>query len=87
MAKQPANVLVYGTDWCEDTQASRNHLDMLGVPYQYINIEQDPASQEWVKQQNGGKQKTPTIKIGGQILVEPSEPELEKAVRAAGVMG
>lgn len=87
MANQPPTVLVYGTNWCEDTQASRNHLDMLGVQYRYIDIEQDPASQEWVKRQNGGKQITPTIKIGDRILVEPSEPELEAAVRAEGVMG
>ena len=80
------DVVVYGTDWCEDTEATRNHLDSFGVPYQYINIEQDPKAQDWVKQQNGGKQRTPTLNIQGQILVEPSERDLQLALRGRGLM-
>lgn len=80
------DVKVYGADWCEDTQATLHQLDSLGVPYQYINVEQEPGAAEWVKQQNAGKQKTPTLDIRGQILVEPSEQELEEALRGRGLM-
>jgi glutaredoxin len=80
------SVKVFGADWCEDTQATRNHLDSLGVPYQYINVEQDAKARDWVKQQNNGKQKTPTVDIGGKILVEPDEQELEQALRGTGLM-
>ena len=79
-------VKVYGADWCEDTQATLNHLDSFGVPYQYVNVEKDPGAQDWVKQQNGGKQKTPTLDIDGQVLVEPDERELELALRGKGLM-
>jgi mycoredoxin len=79
-------VKVFGTDWCEDTQATRNHLDTLGVAYRYIDVEEDAGAQEWVKEQNGGKQKTPTVEIGGTILVEPDERELEEALRGRGLM-
>jgi glutaredoxin len=81
-----SRVKVYGTDWCEDTQATRNQLDSLGVPYDYINIEKDPKATDWVKRQNGGKQKTPTVDIEGQILVEPDEPQLEAALHGRGLM-
>jgi glutaredoxin len=80
------DVRVYGADWCEDTQATRNHLDSLGVPYQYIDVEKDAQAQAWVKQQNGGKQKTPTVDIQGEILVEPRERDLELALRGRGLM-
>lgn len=79
-------VKVYGADWCEDTHATRGHLAGFGVPYEYVNVEQDPAAQAWVKQQNGGKQKTPTVDVGGQILVEPDETELATALRGKGLM-
>ena len=79
-------IKVYGADWCEDTQATLNHLDSFGVPYQYVNVEKDPRAQDWVKQQNGGKQKTPTLDIDGQVLVEPDERELEQALRGKGLM-
>src|SRR5205814_1675557 len=34
-------ITVYGADWCEDTQRSMRHLRRLGVPYRYINIDED----------------------------------------------
>ena len=37
-----------------------------------------------MKKQNGGKQKTPTLNIDGQVLVEPGERELELALRGKG---
>jgi mycoredoxin len=81
-----AAIKVFGTDWCEDTQRSREQLDELGVDYEYINIEEDPAAEAWVKQQNGGKQKTPTIDLGGRIVIEPSNEELEETLRASGML-
>jgi glutaredoxin len=79
-------IKVYGTNWCEDTEATRHHLDALGVPYQYIDIEQDPAATAWVKQQNHGKQQTPTVDIQGTILIEPSDQDLEQALRGRGLI-
>ena len=64
---------MYGADWCEDTTATRNHLDSLGVQYQYVDVDADPQAKAWVEQQNGGKQKTPTLDVAGRVLVEPDE--------------
>lgn len=77
---------VYGTDWCDDTHRTRNHLDALGMPYQYINIDEQPGAATWVKQQNDGKQKTPTVKLQGLVLSEPSDAELDAALRRQGLM-
>jgi glutaredoxin len=79
-------VEVYGADWCGDTQRTRRHLDNLGIAYQYINIEQDQQAATWVKQQNEGKERKPTVKIGQQVLAEPSNPELERALRQEGLL-
>jgi glutaredoxin len=65
-------VEVYGADWCVDTQRTRRALDSLGIAYQYINIEQDRQASTWVKQQNDGKERKPTVKIGQQVLAETS---------------
>lgn len=77
---------VYGADWCGDTQRTRRHLDRLGVVYQYINVEQDLQASAWVKQQNDGKERKPTVKIGAQVLAEPSDEALEQALRQSGLM-
>jgi glutaredoxin len=79
-------VEVYGADWCGDTQRTRRHLDRLGVAYHYINVEQVAQASEWVKQQNDGKERKPTVKIGEQVLAEPSDQALEHALRQEGLV-
>jgi glutaredoxin len=79
-------VVVYGTDWCEDTQETRQHLDSQNVAYQYVNIEQDSQAQKWVLDQNDNQQKTPTVNVSGFVLSEPSNAELDIALRRQGVV-
>ncbi|MGI8653779.1 MAG: glutaredoxin domain-containing protein [Pyrinomonadaceae bacterium] len=75
-------VEVYGADWCGDTKRTLRHLDALGVDYKYIDVEQDAAASAWVKEQNNGKERKPTVKLGDtEVLSVPSDAELETALR------
>jgi hypothetical protein len=49
-------------------------------------VEQDKQASEWVKQQNDGKERKPTVKIGEQVLAEPSDQALEQALRQEGLV-
>jgi len=75
-------ITVYGADWCEDTQRSLRHLRRLGVPHQYINIDEDLDALERAKALNGGRRRTPTIDLGfgGAPLVEPDNDALSAAL-------
>jgi glutaredoxin len=77
-------VKVYGADWCGDTQRSLRRLDALGVAYDYVDVEQDAQAARWVTEQNDGKERKPTIKIGEQVLSVPSDEELERVLRSTG---
>ena len=79
-------VKVYGADWCGDTRRTREYLDRLGAQYQYVNIEQDEAAAAWVREQNGGKERIPTVDIAGQVLSVPTDHELTSALRERGLM-
>lgn len=79
-------VKVYGADWCGDTKRTLKALDGLGVAYDYINVEQDEQASRWVKQQNDGKERKPTVVVGEQVLSVPSEQELESALRDEGAL-
>jgi mycoredoxin len=79
-------VTVYGADWCGDTKRTRRQLDELGVAYDYIDVEQDEEASRWVKQQNEGKERKPTIKLGEQVLSVPSNEELESVLRDKGIV-
>ena len=74
-------VKVYGADWCGDSKRTLEQLDSLGVAYDYIDIEKDEQAAQWVREQNDGKERKPTVKLGEQILSTPSNQELETALR------
>lgn len=80
-------VQIYGADWCGDTRHAREHLDSLGVAYDYVNVEQDEKAADWVKQHNDGKERKPTIKVGARVLSAPNDQELESALRENGLIG
>lgn len=73
-------IKVYGADWCGDTKRTLKYLDNLKVDYEYIDVEQDASASEWVKSQNDGKERIPTLLVGSQVLSVPSESELEAAL-------
>jgi mycoredoxin len=74
-------IKVYGADWCPLTINAKRHLDALGVPYTYIDVDDDPAASEWVKRQNGGREKKPTFDIEGEVLTAPSRAVVEEKLR------
>ena len=79
-------VKVYGADWCGDSKRTLEHLDELGVAYDYVDIEQDEQAARWVREQNDGRERKPTIKLGERILSTPSNQELETALRENGLI-
>jgi mycoredoxin len=79
-------VKLYGADWCEDTRRARAFLDGLGVSYEYVDVEQDERAAQWVREQNGGVERKPTVDVAGQILCTPSDHELTSALRERGLM-
>ncbi len=79
-------IKVYGADWCSMTTKTLAHLEKVGVPFDYIDVEADEAASQWVKDQNGGKEKKPTLDLGGKVLSEPSNAQLDSALREAGLL-
>ena len=72
-------------DRCRERRVHQHDIRHdAGIDYEYINIEEDPEAREWVKQQNDGKEKKPTVQIGDTILSEPSDEELEGVLTASG---
>lgn len=78
-------ILILGRDTCEDTNRSRGHLHLLGIPYVYRNVEIDADADAWNRSYNDGQRVTPVILVGDPdnptaVLIEPSDADLEAAV-------
>ncbi len=70
-------ITMYATTWCGDCRSAKRWFDTHGIPYEYINIEEDERAAEYVRQVNGGSRSVPTIVFpDGSILVEPNARDL-----------
>ena len=77
------SLTVFGYDWCDDTTASREWLSARGVPFTYVNMDEDQAAKAAVR--GAGYLASPTIVTpSGAVVVEPSEAELEALVATLG---
>ena len=72
-------ITVYGAYWCPDCRRSKKFLGENFVPFNWVDIEQDKAGEEFVLQKNNGKRIIPPVVFeDGSFLVEPSNAELAK---------
>ncbi len=72
-----AEIKVYGAPWCPDCRRSKQFLGEQRIPFDWIDIDRDPAAAALVREKNRGKQIIPTIVFpDGSFLAEPSNAEL-----------
>jgi mycoredoxin len=81
-----APVVVYGTGWCAASQMVRRHLDRLGIPYLYVDLEYSPQAAARLSWLTGGYVSHPTVSVAGELLVEPTMRELDWALSRAGLL-
>jgi thioredoxin reductase (NADPH) len=71
------DITVYGAPWCPDCKRSKAFLSAHRVPYDWVDIDQDPAGLARVRELQGGGQTIPTIVFpDGSTLLEPSDDQL-----------
>ena len=82
-----AAVTVFGADWCPDCRRSKKLLDRLAIPCVWRDTEADDAALQEMLALNGGRQSIPVVRLpDGQLLTEPSDPDLRRALGAAGLL-
>lgn len=82
--RAPGRPKVYTTPWCGDCLMAKAVLDRVGVDYEEIDIDSDPAAAATVVRINGGYRTVPTILLpDGRVLVEPSRQTLLSALGVA----
>lgn len=83
MTESGVQITLYGTVWCSGTWFARSLLDEQRIPYQWVDIDQDPQAAAYVEEINKGYRSVPTIIFpDGSILVEPSQSELQHKLKA-----
>jgi thioredoxin reductase (NADPH) len=74
-----AVVKVYGAPWCPDCKVSKRFLAEHRVPYEWIDIDEDPDGLRFVEElQKGGRTIPAIVFEDGSYLLEPSNDELAR---------
>jgi mycoredoxin len=64
---------MYSTTWCGYCHRLKSQLDREGIAYEVVDIEQDRASETFVKSVNNGNAVVPTLRFDdGSTLTNPS---------------
>lgn len=77
--KQP-NVSIYGSKTCGDTTRAMRILQDRDIAFEFKDVDLSPELNEYIANLNNGTRKMPTIQIDNEILINPSDRELVKAV-------
>ncbi len=83
--EETGTIILYGTNWCGGSRRCRLLLEDHGIPYQWVDIDQDEQGRKLVEKINHGFQSVPTLVWpDGTSLTEPTETELVKKLGLPG---
>lgn len=74
-------VKIYSTTWCVYCRMAKDYFDKLKVPYQEINLEQDPAAMQYIMNRSGSAG-VPQIEIGNELILGFDRPRIDQALAA-----
>ena len=82
----PAEIVMYSTTWCGYCRRLKNQLKSVGIGWEEIDIEQDPASADFVASVNEGNHVVPTVHFAdGSTLTNPSLNEVQDKIATLNV--
>ena len=77
------SLTVYSTTWCGYCTRLKAQLRRSGVEFAEVNIEEDPASEAFVKDVNAGNAVVPTVRFAdGSTLTNPSLKAVQEKLAA-----
>ena len=74
------SITVYGADWCGDCIRAKRVLDRTGTSYEWIDVDVIAGAADEARRISGRKNIPVVVMPDGSILVEPTDPELERAI-------
>ncbi|HWO42827.1 MAG TPA: UXX-star (seleno)protein family 1 [Candidatus Eisenbacteria bacterium] len=63
------DVLIFGQDLCPYTSAAREEFARRKVPFEYVNVLNDPAGLERMLRYSGGRRQIPVIVENGKVTI------------------
>lgn len=75
-------VTMYSTTWCGYCRRLKREMTAAGIPFQEVDLDDDPSHDDKIIARTGGYRTVPTLEVRGELLVNPSIREVEAALGA-----
>ena len=76
---------MYSTPWCGYCHRLKSQLDREGIPFEIVDIEQDPSAAGIAMKVNDGNQTVPTLVYSdGSAMTNPSLAQVKEKLAALG---
>jgi glutaredoxin len=72
---------MFGAAWCIDCRRTKKQLDELGVAYDYVDLEADPAAADVARAISGRTQIPVVVYPDSTHHVEPTNADVESKLR------
>ena len=79
-------VEVLGAAWCVDTARTLRCLRRVRVPFDAIDVDDHLDGLQEVARVTGGKRRTPVVRVGTRVLIEPSNAALVHALEEESLL-
>lgn len=74
---KPTAIVMYSAAWCSDCRRAKRFFEKHQIPYENVDVDENPDVDPFVKELNNGNRVVPTIIFpNGDIMVEPSNAQL-----------
>lgn len=74
--------MMYTTSWCPDCTRVKRLFERSGISFEEVDVDRTEGAEDRMKAANGGSRKVPTVLIGAEVLIEPSNGEVLRALQA-----
>jgi glutaredoxin len=75
-----ADIVMYGADWCGDCFRAKRMFERHGTEFRWIDVDEDADAKEEAIRISGRRNIPVIVFPEGDVLVEPTDPELEQAL-------
>lgn len=76
------DVIMFTTPWCGYCVRLKRQMSESGIGFREIDVDADHSHDEVIIEASGGYRTVPTLKIGSELLVNPTLAEVKAALGA-----
>ncbi len=71
---------MYSTVWCGYCRRLKRQMEEAGIPFEEIDLDEDPSHDHKIIAATGGYRTVPTLEVDGRLLVNPTLQQVQDAL-------